>query len=126
VPYRLEGVVESGFGLSRKSLAPVHGVLCRMSGLSLVEGTLNVRLAKPYIVIPDLTLEEGEHGHHETLLLQLCRLQELPGLIVRTSTQAAGESHPLEVIEILSVARLRDAWSLRDGDNVVVEVERAL
>jgi len=126
VRHRLEGVVESGFGLARSSLAPVHRVLCQMSGLSLVEGTLNVRLEQPYIVIPDLALEAAAHGHHETLLLQRCRLQDLPGLIVRTNTQAAGKSHPLEVIEILSVARLRDAWNLRDGDRLVVEVERAL
>ena len=45
---------------------------------------------------------------------------------LRTSTQAAGGSHPLDVIEILAVSHLRRTLGLEEGDPVVVEVERSL
>ena len=124
--HQLEGIIESGFGLAVGSLAPMHAVIEERSGLALVEGTLNVRLEKPYIVIPDIVLAASEHGHHETLLLQRCRLFDAPGLIVRTSTQAAGESHPLDVIEVLATENVREAHALTDGDSIVIEVPRSL
>lgn len=122
--FRLEGIVETGFGMAASSLAPIQDVIRQRSGLDLVEGTLNVRLEEPYIVIPDIVFEGAHHGHHESLLLQHCRIGDAPGLIVRTSTQAAGDSHPLEVIEIMCVERLRTTRGLADGDRVIIEVAR--
>ena len=122
----LVGRVESGFGLATNSLAPIHDALCEKSSLALVPGTLNVRLPAPFIVVPDFVMEARDYGHHETLLLQRCRVSSIEGLIVRTSTQAAGKSHPLDVVELLAVRHLRESLHLDDGDALTIEVARTV
>ena len=109
----LVGVVAPGFGMATSSLAPMMPALREKSRLALVEGTLNVTLDEPYVVVPDFVLEASTYDHHETLLLQFCKVEAYPGVILRTSTQAQGDSHPLNVIEVLSTVGLREALLLR-------------
>jgi CTP-dependent riboflavin kinase len=120
----LVGTLISGFGLATESLSPLYEAIREKSGLQVVEGTLNVQLDAPYIVIPDVVLDARKHDHHETIMLQRCTVMDLPGLILRTNTQAVGESHGLDILEVMTVDRLRTTRRLSDGDPIEIRVER--
>ena len=123
-PKKLVGEVVSGFGLATESLSPLYETIKERSGLPVVEGTLNVQLREPYIVIPEIVLDAREHRNHETIMLQRCFALDRPGLILRTHTQAMGSSHALDIIEIMSVENLRSTRGLADGDRVEIYVEK--
>jgi len=90
-------------------------------GLSLFPGTLNVRLSQPVVISADFVLERPTCVEYEDIKLQRCIAGGLPALILRTSTQEQGNSHPLDVLEIMAGSKLRETLNLNDGDPIVVE-----
>lgn len=121
----LIGKVTSGIGDCGQWIAKLHDHYRRKTGLDLFPGTLNVRLDRPYRVPRDsLRLDAHEYGGRVGISLVPCRVFGRRAYILRTDANDGGDGdHPPEVIEVATDVKLRDAFDLKDGDLVTVEVE---
>jgi len=94
------------------------------TGMNLYPGTLNVELAAAYSLPPDpIRLEALEYGGRVSVNIVPCRIFDRPAFLLRTDQNEQGTGHhPRNLIEIAADIRLRDAYGLRDGDWVEVEL----
>jgi len=123
----LKGRVSSRYGAATPNLATVEALLLQRTGLSsMAPGTLNVQLEERYTVAPEAVIHGSEYFTGETLKLQRCRVRGFRMFIMRPDSHERaqpGPKDPARVIELVSPMKLRDAWTLRDGNVVEVEVE---
>ncbi len=121
----LVGHVESGIGDFSQWIVKLHDHYRRKTGLDLFPGTLNVRLGRPYRLPPDpIRLEADEYGGRVSVNLVPCRIFNRAAFILRTDANERGDGdHPREVVEIATDMKLRDAFGLKDGDEVTIAVE---
>ncbi len=89
----------------------------------MAAGTLNVKLARDYHVIPDAVIQQHEYTQGETLKLQRCRVRGVRMLILRPDTHEPPQGTRANFLELIGPFRLREAWGLKDGDRLDVEVE---
>src|SRR5712664_1915344 len=89
----------------------------------MAPGTLNVTIAHPYIVRADATIEPDEYFNKERIKLQRCRVRGHRMIIMRPEPHEQAGGIGANVLELVSPLYLRKAWSLRDGDQLEVEVE---
>jgi riboflavin kinase len=117
--------VVSGTGDCAQWIEKYRDQYLRKTGLRLYPGTLNVRLQQPFRMPPSVVrLEASELGGRVSVNILHCRVFQLPSLILRTDANERGDGdHPRTIIEIASDVRLRDAYNLSDGDEVVVEID---
>lgn len=127
--YFLSGTVISGLGEGRyyMSLEPYVRQFVRFLGFEPYPGTLNIRITpsclairkrldqKAWIGIEGFTADGRTFGRARCLP---CRIGTTPcGIII------PGRSHyPDDVLEIIAPVSLRDAYHLRDADEVTIEV----
>ncbi len=121
---RFKGIVTTGTNRASKHLKGPDGIHLRtITGVLFYPGTLNITLNKPLLFKNYIVLE-----HHVYFVNRYQIL--VPALLNKTSVWLAkGVKKPMEDrtklkrIEVLSEHRLRDAFSLKDGSNVNIEVE---
>ncbi|MGC4054804.1 MAG: DUF120 domain-containing protein [Paludibaculum sp.] len=96
----------------------------RKTGMRLYPGTLNVELDEPYSLPPNpIRLESSEYGGRVSVNIVPCRIFNRPAFLLRTDQNENGTGHhPRNLIEIATDIRLRDAFALRDGDLIEVEL----
>jgi CTP-dependent riboflavin kinase len=119
-------VSSSTFGVAAKNLARVmHLIEARMGLVNLVPGTLNIRIPEEYIVIADATISPHEYGFAETIKLQRCLISGFKAIIMRPDTHETRPNwgHGKNHLELMSPFYLRSALNLKDGDEVIVQVE---
>src|SRR4051812_40052163 len=120
----LRGQVRSGIGDFAQWIEKLHELYQQKTGLNLFPGTLNLELENPYDLPADsIRLEGSEYGGRVSLSLQPCRILGRRAFILRTDGNAREQGHhPKTVIEIATDVKLRDAFHLKDGDWVEVEI----
>jgi len=93
------------------------------TGMRLYPGTLNVELPSAYRLPPDaMRLEATEYGGRVSVNIVPCRIFDRPAFLLRTDQNEAGIGHhPRTIIEIATDVRLREVYSLKDGDWVEIE-----
>lgn len=96
----------------------------RKTGMRLYPGTLNVELEAAYsLPLHPMRLEAHEYGGRVSVNIVPCRIFGRPAFLLRTDQNENGTGHlPRNLIEIATDIRLRDAYSLKDGDSVEVEL----
>ncbi len=123
----LKGRVSSRYGAATPNLRTVEALLLQRTGmLSVAPGTLNLQLEERYIVTPDAAIHADEYFTGETIKLQRCRVRGHNMFIMRPDSHECanpGPEDPARVIELVSPLKLREAWGLRDGNVLEVEVE---
>jgi CTP-dependent riboflavin kinase len=128
----LEGRVEKGKGVASGYLRHVLHLIGERIGLPnpAVDGTLNIRIAEPYIVPADATVLPAEYNNVETLKLKRCRVNGIRCCIMRPNlhetvpeSEAEARRIALTRLEIMSDHRLRTTLNLNDGDPVEVEID---
>ncbi len=121
---RLRGTVVSGRGDFSYWMEKLADHYERKTGVSLYPGTLNLALDAPWRVPPNpIRLEAREYGGRVSVSIVPCEILGMQAFILRTDQNEAGTgAHPLNIIEIAAQVRLRDAFSLADGDIVEVQV----
>jgi len=121
----LTGIVIPGRGLGSVRMAHSDTVdrMEELLGLSLVPGTLNVRLPGPlertlfsrYLAAAELgprwERETGQAGYFLAPVLVAGRYQGV-------AFQAAEPEYPAEQVELLCEVHLRESLGLRDGDSI--------
>ena len=120
----LRGTVVSGVGNFAYWIDKLQDHYLRKTGMRLYPGTLNLRLEAPYsIPAGALRLEKEEYGGTVSVNLVPCRVFGRPAFLLRTDANEAGTGHhPKTIIEIAADVKLRDVYSLRDGDTVEVHL----
>jgi riboflavin kinase len=121
----LVGHIESGVGNFGYWIKKLHVHYRHKTGLDLFPGTLNIRLDHPYRIPPNpIRLEATEYGGTVNINLVPCHVFNRPAFILRTDANEQGNGiHPWEVIEIATDIKLRDAFNLKDGDHITVELD---
>jgi riboflavin kinase len=116
----LTGRVVTGVGNFSYWIERLKAHYRRKTGMSLFPGTLNVRLEEQYSVPPNaLRLEAEEYGGTVSVNIVPCRIFGERAVILRTD---AAERDSKTIVEVACEVKLRDKYSLRDGDLVQVEV----
>lgn len=120
----LKGVVVSGMGNFSFWLKKLESFYTKKTGMHLFPGTLNLRLEEPYS-LPDevIRLEKEEYGGTVSVSMVACSVFGRRAFLLRTDANEAGKGHhPKNIIEIATDIKLRDAYALRDGDEVEVHL----
>jgi len=92
----------------------------------MTPGTLNVSLSERYVVTADALIHSHEYFTGETLKFQRCRVPGFRMFIMRPDSHELMETGPgdyARVIELVSPLKLREAWGLKDGSILEVQVE---
>ena len=123
--YSVRGRVVSGqanFGLWLQRLSDFYE---KKTGMRLYPGTLNIELATPYSLPPEvMRLEANEYGGSVSVSIVPCRIFDRQAFLLRTDQNERGAGHHAQnIIEIAADIHLRDAYQLEDGDWVDVEFD---
>ena len=94
------------------------------TGMRLYPGTLNLALDSSYSIPAGVVrLEANEYGGRVSVNIVPCRIFGRRAFLLRTDENELGTGHhPRNIIEIATDIRLRDAYTLEDGDWVEVEL----
>jgi CTP-dependent riboflavin kinase len=121
----LRGIVRSGKGDFSFWIQKLEAFYSLKTGRKLFPGTLNVHLIDQTYYLPhnSLRLEKEEYGGRVSVSICPCKIFGRDAFILRTDTDAGKYGDPREsILEIASDVELREAYDLRDGDVVEVEV----
>ena len=115
----VSGRADFGFWIERLS-----SLYEQKTGMRLYPGTLNVELPSPYALPREvLRLEAHEYGGSVSVSIVPCRIFDRRAFLLRTDQNDQGRGHHARnIIEIATDIRLRDAYQLKDGDWVEVEL----
>jgi len=118
----LKGVVLSGMGNFSYWIEKLESFYSQKTGMRLYPGTLNLRLPEPYSLPADvIRLEKEEYGGTVSVSLLPCTIFGRRAFLLRTDKNESGQGdHPRNIIEIATDVKLRDAYGLKDGDEVEV------
>ena len=97
----------------------------RKTGMKFYPGTLNIRLDKPYSLPKQvIRLEASEYGGTVSVNIVPCSIRGKDAFLLRTDANEQGRGHhPKTIVEIAADVRLRDFFSLQDGDFVEINIE---
>jgi len=120
----LRGKVVSGIGNFSYWIEKLHDFYQQKTGLDLFPGTLNVQLETPYTLpVQPMRLEGHEYGGTVSVNLVPCSIFGRSAFILRTDANEQGRGdHPKTIVEVATDIKLRDAFHLKDGDVVEIEV----
>ena|ERR1700740_3130215 len=120
----LKGVVVLGMGNFSFWLEKLESFYTQKTGMHLFQGTLNLRLPEPYSLPAEvIRLEKEEYGGTVSVSLVPCTIFGRRAFLLRTDANEEGRGHhPKNIIEIATDIKLRDAYGLRDGNEVEVTV----
>lgn len=124
---RLVGKVRSGMNSLSYWMDKLEYHYTAKTGMKLYPGSLNIELPEPFR-LPEhvIRLEGREYGGTVSLSILPCRIFDRKAFIIRTDKNASGAGdHPLTIIEVATDVKLRDAYHLKDGDEVEVFVDGA-
>lgn len=125
----LHGKVKIGIGDFSKRMEQIPGLLdvyFKKTGMHFIPGTLNVQLEKEYSLSKNkiVRLEAGEYGGTVSVNIVPCKVNGKEAFILRTDKNEAGIGrHPKTIIEIACDVMLRDKFNLKDGDEVIIEID---
>jgi riboflavin kinase len=125
----LSGIVRSGkndFSYWLKLLEPFYTA---KTGMKLFPGTLNVHLIDRFYSLPHkvMRLEKEEYGGRVSVSIVPCKIFSRNAFILRTDSDTGKYGDPPEkILEIAADVKLRDVYSLQDGDCVSIEISDSL
>jgi riboflavin kinase, archaea type len=119
----LRGKVMSGTGNFAYWIEKLKDHYTRKTGLELFPGTLNLKLDTDF-KRPDqfLRLEKEEYGGEVSVTIIPCQIFRRQAYILRTD-KAAADPGERDIIEVATDVKLREAYGIKDGDEVEVIVE---
>jgi len=124
----LRGRIFTGRGDYAQWIATYQEQYRAKIGMALFPGTLNLRLGEPYELPPDkvIRLEGQEYGSRVSVSILPVRLFGRHGVILRPDLPIWATMEDvvdrLATIEIATDVKLRDTYSIKDGDDVEVTI----
>ncbi len=124
----LHGKVFTGIGDYARWIEMYQEHYRAKTGMFLFPGTLNLRLDQPYElpIGKVVRLEGAEYGSRVSVSILPVRLFERQGFVLRPDLRqdasAEDAADRLSTLEIAADVKLRDAYGVKDGDEVDVSV----
>ncbi len=124
----VHGTVISGEGDYARWITLYQADYWRKTGMRLYPGTLNIRLAHPYhLPVAQISrLEPSEYGGTIGISILPVRILSRAGVVLRPDLPAGATPEEadqrLAMLEVATDIKLRDAYGLKDGDTVTIEV----
>ena len=117
---QFQGVIRSGLGNFSVWVEKLEDLYRQKTGVKLFPGTLNVELESAYDFPKErIRLEASDYGGTVSVNIVRCRIFDQDAFILRTDANEAGTGHhQRNIVEIAAECRLRDKFSLKDGDSV--------
>ncbi len=121
---RVRGRVVSGRANFGYWIERLNRFYAKKTGMQLYPGTLNIELPVPYSLPANvIRLDADEYGGTVSVNIVPCQIFDRQAFLLRTDQNEQGTGHhPRNIIEIATDVRLRDAYQLKDGDWVEVEL----
>jgi CTP-dependent riboflavin kinase len=119
----VKAIVTSGFGEAANHLRHLLGGIRMLTGLSVVPGTLNLRLPFPHDLRADFRVDRGAYNAYEEIFIERCLINAVPALMLRTDAQVHDWIHAVEQVEVMAAVHLRSRFGLRDGDVVTLTLD---
>jgi riboflavin kinase, archaea type len=121
----LRGQVVSGMGNFSFWIEKLQDDYLRKTGMKFYPGTLNIRLDEPYSLPKQvIRLEASEYGGTVSVNIVPCTISGKDAFLLRTDANEQGRGHhPKTIVEIAADVRLRDFFSLQDGDFVEINIK---
>jgi riboflavin kinase len=121
---RIRGRVVSGRASFGFWIERLNTLYAKKTGMRFYPGTLNIELPAPYSLPSDvMRLEANEYGGTVSVNIVPCQIFDRQAFLLRTDQHEQGTGHhSRNIIEIATNVRLRDAYQLKDGDWVEVEL----
>src|SRR5262245_15252359 len=122
----LTGTVESGENNFSYWLSKFEFQYTAKTGMKLFPGTLNVHLDQAYELPSEtLSLRKEELGGEVSVKIMPCRIFGRRAFILRPYRDNTEDNYDKRAVEIATDIKLRDAYHLKDGDLVRIEVRGA-
>lgn len=121
----LRGIVRSGKGNFSFWLGKLEVYYMQKTGKKLYPGTLNIHLSDAIYPTPRdaIRLEREEYGGRISVSIAPCRIFGRKAFILRPDTDTGKFGDPPErILEIATDVGIREAYGVKDGDTVEVEV----
>jgi CTP-dependent riboflavin kinase len=121
----LKGIVRSGKNDFSYWLDLLEPFYTAKTGMKLFPGTLNVHLIDRFYSLPPkvIRLEKQEYGGSVSVSIVPCKIFDRNAFILRTDNDTGKHGDPAEkILEIATDIKLRDTYSLQDGDRVSIEI----
>lgn len=120
----LNGEVTSGIGTAKMWVSKIEEVFKNKTGITVFNGTLNIKLNKEYIVKPDWIIKPEEFGGTENVLVKKCEIFGNKAYIVRAEKNQKGQGdHNLKILEMVADFSFREKYKLKDKDKIQIKVE---
>jgi len=118
--FQVKGVVCSGFGRGRLRMKELHDYYRVLTGMDFYLGTLNIKLTILITFYDGLEIQVPYKTSYEKVNLIPAYVNEIKGFIIRPENLR----HPAEVVEFICPICMRNKFHLKDGDIVIVEIEK--
>ena len=120
----LTGTIQSGENNFSYWLSKLEPYYTAKTGMKLFPGTLNVHLNQAYELPSEtLCLKKEEYGGEVSVKIMPCRIFGRKAFILRPYRDNREDNYDKRVLEIATDIKLRDAYQLKDGDEVQIEVQ---
>lgn len=123
---KLIGTVRTGKNDFSFWIDKLSAYYTKKTGMTFFPGTLNVHLLDRQYYLPKdcLRLEKEEYGGTVSVSMVECLVFNKKAYILRTDSDTGKNGCPPEqILEIATDVKLRDEFSLEDGDLVEVEID---
>lgn len=122
---KLTGIVRTGKGDYSFWLDRLEPYYTEKTRMKLFPGTLNVHLVSAVCPTPKkvIRLEKEEYGGTVSVSIFPCKIFGRKAFVLRPDTDTGKFGDPPEkILEIATDVKLRDAYGIKDGDVVEVEI----
>lgn len=120
---KLKGKVKSGLGNANIWVKKAYEVFERKYNMNLFLGTLNIELDEEIILDDEEKILPNEYGGQFCVLVKKCEILGRKGYILRTEkNNTKNGDHPLNILEFVTDINMRKAYSLKDGDEVEINL----
>lgn len=126
---KLRGEIRTGKNDFSFWMDKLSSYYTQKTGMNFFPGTLNVHLldCKYYFPNECIRLEAEEYGGTVSVSMVKCRIFDRDAYILRTDSDTRKHGYtPEQILEIATDVKLRDRYSLKDGDLIEVVIDSGI
>ena len=119
----LKGKIVKGLGKAKIFVDMMKTPFYKKTKTNLYPGTLNIKLEIEYDLNVDYLIKAEEYGGNFNVQVQKCKVFGNSSYIVRSEKNIKNKGdYKQDIIEIVSDINFREKYSLKDGDEIIVEI----
>ena len=120
---KLKGKICSGQGVGAFYVNKISEYFKSQYGIKLFPGTLNVELAKNFVLESNEKIAKKAYGGTQDVILKEVKINGHKAYLLRPEVNNAGiGDQALNILEIAADVCFRKEYHLKDGDEVEIEI----